>query len=164
MEMYLDDLIAYKSLYLLMQNKTSRNLEGELNELKQAAETRCKMLGQYSMIESKEKTEETSLAPITEEIFLLKQINKMIGHIRMFFNKNKAEKPESQETQQEAMAKLMLERYEKIIFAPPQIETVLGKETIMKVLGKELSEYIKGNDKSKTKSKSKRREIKAMEH
>ena len=160
MEMYLDDLIAYKSLYLLMQKKTSKNLEDELNDLRKSAEERCQKYAGYPMVQAKEKLEETSLAPITEEIAILRKIKNMIGNIRMAFRKNKQPKMEPEQTQQEAIIKLMLERYDKIIFAPKQIEAILGRETVMKVLGIDINEFVKENNKTKTRKIS--REGKAM--
>lgn len=167
MKTYLDDLIAYKSLYLLMQKKTSKNFAGELEELKNAAEERCKKYGEYPLVQHKEKVEETSLAPITEEIVIIKKIKNMLGRIRMLLNKDKESKEteaEHQETQQEAMAQLLLEQYEKIIFAPAQIKEVLGRETVMKVLGMDIEKFIKeGKDKTKE-TKVRQINTPAMEH
>lgn len=165
MGMYFDDLIAYKSLYLLMQKKTSRNLEDELNDLRKAAEERCGKCGEYSLVQSKEKVEETSLAPITEEIRILRSIKNMLGHVRMFFNRNKNEVKEEvkvEETQQEAMAKLLMESYEKVIYAPAQIKEILGRDVVMKILGMDINEFIKENNKQR--GKVRETNVLAMEH
>ena len=165
MGMYFDDLIAYKSLYLLMQKKTSRNLDDELNDLRKAAEERCGKCGEYSLVQAKEKVEETSLAPITEEIRILRSIKNMLGHVRMFFNRNKnevKEEVEPQETQQEAMAKLLMESYEKVIYAPAQIKEILGRDVVMKILGMDINEFIKGNNKQR--GKVRETNVLAMEH
>ena len=166
MTMYFNDLIAYKSLYLLMQKKTSRNLESELNDLRKAAEERCEKYGQYSLVQAKEKVEETSLAPITEEIKMIRNIKNMLGHVRMFFNKNKKqEKVEPEETQQEAMAKLLMESYEKVVFTPVQIKEILGRDAVMKILGMDINEFVQGNNKQRGRGKKTREtNVLAMEH
>lgn len=167
MKTYLDDLISYKSLYLLMQKKTAKNFDGELEELKNAAIERCKTYGEYPLIQTNEKKEETSLAPITEEIVIIKKIKNMLGRIRMLLNKEKDSKEkeaEHQETQQEAMAQLLLEQYEKVIFTPEKIKEVLGRETVMKVLGMDIENFVKeGKDKTKE-TKVRQINTPAMEH
>lgn len=167
MGMYFDDLIAYKSLYLLMQKKTSRNLDDELNDLRKAAEERCGKCGQYSLVQAKEKVEETSLAPITEEIKLIRNIKNMLGHVRMFFNKKQCSGGSlclPEETQQEALARLLMDSYEKVIYAPAQIKEILGRDTVMKILGMDINEFIKGNNKQRGKGKSRETNILAIEH
>lgn len=146
MGIYLDDLIAEKSLYFLMQPTEAINKK--LEELKKTAQERCNRFKAYSMVQANEKKEETALAPITEEIFLLKKVKNMLGHVRMFFNNKKRSggslcPPE--ETQQEIMAKKQLLDYETTIFSSKQIEAILGREKIMKILGIDLSEYKKEN-------------------
>jgi hypothetical protein len=167
MGMYFDDLIAYKSLYLLMQKKTSRNLDDELNDLRKAAEERCGKCGQYSLVQAKEKVEETSLTPITEEIRILRNIKNILGHVRMFFNKKQCSGESlcpPEETQQEAMAKLLMDSYEKVIVAPAQIKEILGRDTVMKILGMDINEFIKENNKQRGKGKSRETNILAIEH
>ena len=137
MDTYLDDLIAYKSLYLLIQNK--RDVEEELADLKKSAESRCKNYKYYP--QAKEKIEETSLAKITDEMFIIRKIKNMIGHIRMHFAKEKTQT--SEPTQQEEMAKLQLERYEKVVCTPNQIREILGRDIVMKILGMDINEFVK---------------------
>lgn len=136
MDTYLDDLIAYKSLYMLIQNK--RDVEDELADLKKLAESRCKNYKYYPMVQAKEKVEETSLAKITDEMFIIKKIKNMIGHLRMRFAPIATQETET--TQQEKMAKLQLERYEKVVYTPTQIREILGRDIVMKILGMDMNE------------------------
>jgi hypothetical protein len=151
----LDELIAYKSLLLLMQKKSSEkeNAENQLALVKESAETKAKELEGYKLISVKENSEQTALAKLTDDMFLIRKLNNMIGYIRMFINKNKYSNLDKEETQQESMAKLQLKRYEKVLYSTTEIERILGRDVVAEVLGIELGKFGKGNARDNSKIK-----------